>query len=146
MKKLLLVSSCLLGSPCRYNGTDAPFSLRDQVLQAFEIISVCPEVLGGLPTPRSCAERVGDKVLNQAGEDVTRAFVEGACLALEEAKKRGCTTALLMERSPSCGCGMIYDGSFSSHLIPGNGIFAQLLLDEGFRVYTPKTIGQYLSS
>ncbi|MDD3056811.1 MAG: DUF523 domain-containing protein [Sphaerochaeta sp.] len=146
MKKLLLVSSCLLGYPCRYNGTDAPFALRQEVLENHEVIAVCPEVLGGLSTPRPCAERVGDRVLNQAGEDVTPAFAEGARIALQYARKRGCTTALLMERSPSCGYGMIYDGSFSSHLIPGNGVFAQLLEDEGFTILTPKTIGGFLDT
>ena len=116
------------------------------MLQTFEVIAVCPEQLGGLPTPRPPSEKVGNKVITQAGSDVTKAFEEGARIALEKARRTGCTTALLMERSPSCGLGMIYDGSFSSHLIPGNGVFAQLLEDEGFTILTPKTIGGSLPS
>ena len=147
MRKIpLLVSSCLLGAPCRYNGSSVPFSLAGKVLQTFEVIAVCPEQLGGLPTPRPPSEKVGNKVITQAGSDVTKAFEEGARIALEKARRTGCTTALLMERSPSCGLGMIYDGSFSSQLIPGNGVFAQLLLDEGFTIFTPKTIGGFLDT
>lgn len=140
-----MVSSCLLGYPCRYNGTAVSFVAGEKVLQIFDVIPVCPEQMGGLPTPRLPSEKVGSKVITRAGDDVTKAFEEGARIALEKARQSGCTTALLMERSPSCGLGMIYDGSFSSQLIPGNGIFAQLLLDEGFKVLTPKTIGGYLS-
>lgn len=147
MRKIpLLVSACLLGSPCRYNERSVPFALAEKILQTFEVIAVCPEEMGGLPTPRPPSEKVGNKVITQAGIDVTKAFEEGARIALEKARQKGCTTALLMERSPSCGLGMIYDGSFSSQLIPGNGVLAQLLLDEGFTIFTPSTLEGYLHS
>lgn len=138
MKKKLLVSACLLGENCKYSGgnnglpADTLFRLRE----TYEVISVCPEVLGGLSTPRAPSEIRGEKVVNSEGADVTAAFRKGAELALQQGKEAQCTMALLKQRSPSCGSGLIYDGSFSGVVIPGNGVTAALLKQEGFTVYS----------
>ena len=136
MKEPLLISACLLGTDCKYNGGNN--ALPPEQLAALEakyrLVPVCPERDGGLPTPRLPSERRGDRVLNREGEDVTEAFRKGAALALETARKAGCTRALLKERSPSCGSGRIYDGSFSGTLIPGDGVTAELLKEKGIAV------------
>lgn len=133
MKEPLLVSACLLGVNCKYNGGNN--SLPSQPLAALEeryrLVPVCPERDGGLPTPRVPSERRGSGVFNREGEDVTAPFRRGAELALETAKARGCRVALLKERSPSCGAGAIYDGSFTGEVIPGDGITAELLRKNG---------------
>jgi uncharacterized protein YbbK (DUF523 family) len=97
---------------------------------------VCPEQLGGLPTPRPPAERLGGRVLSNDGTDVTNAFVRGAEQTLLLARTLGCQTAILKARSPSCGHGRIYDGAFSGTLIPGSGVTAELLTNNGIRVLT----------
>ena len=133
----ILVSACLLGECCRYDGKGKK---NDGICRLAEnpqlcLIPVCPEQLGGLPTPRPPAERVGDRVRNSRGEDVTAAFERGARRTLEIALQNGCTTAVLKERSPSCGSGEIYDGSFSGRLTAGDGITAQLLKENGITVF-----------
>lgn len=130
----ILVSMCLFGEPCRYDGKSCP--CEDVVLlkEKYELILVCPEVFGGLKTPRSPAERVGDKVISKDGKDVTKEYKLGAQKALELAKKNGCTIAVLKEKSPSCGCGVIYDGTFSGTLTEGNGVTAELLTKNGIKV------------
>ena len=137
MKEPLLVSACLLGENCKYSGGNN--ALPPELLAALEaryrLVPVCPERDGGLPTPRLPSERKGKRVLNRAGEDVTEAFRRGAQLALETARREGCRLALLKERSPSCGSGKIYDGSFSGTLIPGNGVAAALLKENGIAVF-----------
>ena len=130
----LNVSACLLGVPCRYDGRSKGVPRLAQRLNGCTLYPVCPEVLGGLPTPRTPAERAGDKVLTRDGRDVTQAYRRGALEALRIARENGCTAALLKERSPSCGCGLIYDGSFSGALVPGNGVAAELLERCGIRV------------
>lgn len=142
----ILVSACLLGTNCKYSGGN---NLTLKVLELFKehnIIPVCPEELGGLPTPREPSEIQGGAgkevlegkslVLNIKGEDVTGQFVKGASEALNLAGKHSCTAAILKAQSPSCGCGIIYDGSFSGKLKEGNGVAAQLLLDNGIIVMT----------
>lgn len=137
MSRKLLVSACLLGICCRYDGRgnpdDAVLSLinRDDIT----LIPVCPEQLGGLSTPRIPSERRGERVVNQSGEDVTSQFIRGAEEALRIAKLYGCQVAVLKERSPSCGCGRIYDGTFSGKLADGDGVTAELLRREGIKVY-----------
>ncbi len=137
MREPLLVSACLLGENCKYSGGNN--ALPPELLAALEaryrLVPVCPERDGGLPTPRLPSERKGKRVLNRAGEDVTEAFRRGAQLALETARREGCRLALLKERSPSCGSGKIYDGSFSGTLIPGNGVAAALLKENGIAVF-----------
>lgn len=136
MPEKILVSACLLGIGCRYDGKE---KANDRVLKLLNdpdvvLIPVCPEQLGGLPTPRIASERSGDRVVNQAGENVTAQYWKGAEAALKMAELYGCKKAILKERSPSCGCGAIYDGSFSRQTIPGNGVTAELLLNHGIVV------------
>ncbi len=132
----LLISACLLGETCRYDGGSN--ALPEAVLAAlrvrYELLPVCPERDGGLPTPRIPSERRGARVINRAGEDVTAFFERGAAAARETALTAGCTRALLKERSPSCGSGRIYDGSFTATLVPGDGLTAEALKTAGIAV------------
>ena len=109
------------------------------------MIPVCPEQLGGLPTPRTPSERVGEKVLARDGTDVTCAFARGAMEALRLARLTGARLALLKARSPSCGSGEIYDGSFTGRTVPGNGVAAQALVDAGIEVCDEGQIDRLLS-
>ena len=132
----LLISACLLGEACRYDGKSKPLT-EEQIRflwQRYELIPVCPEVAGGLPTPRIPSERRGDRVVNKAGDDVSAQYARGAAYALKLAWEHGCRRALFKERSPSCGSGEIYDGSFTGTLIPGDGVTAELLKAEGVEV------------
>ena len=133
----VLVSACLLGENCKYNGGNNLVAALQEELCAhdLEAVSFCAECAGGLPTPRVPAERVGDRVLNKVGEDVTEDFEKGAQLALEAALENGCTVAILKKNSPSCGSGAIYDGTFSGTLTEGDGVTAQLLKAHGIAVY-----------
>ena len=136
MKEALLISACLLGTNCKYNGGNnaLPEEKLAVLRERYRLVPVCPERDGGLPTPRLPSERLGERVLNRAGEDVTEAFRRGAAHAPETAEREGCRIALLKERSPSCGSGKIYDGSFTSTVIAGDGITAELLKQNGIRV------------
>lgn len=131
----MLISACLMGTACRYDGKRQPMEHLQQLMQRYHLIPVCPEQLGGLPTPRTPAERVGDQVLTAKGGDVTAAYTAGAEETLRLAKLYGCTKALLKERSPSCGHGSIYDGTFARTLKDGSGVTAQLLTEYGIAVY-----------
>ena len=133
----ILVSACLLGMPCRYDGTGKREPGLEKLReQGHTLIPVCPEVLGGLPIPRPPAERQPDgRVITQKGQDVTNQYRAGAQRALELAQVHGCTLAVLKERSPSCGRGQIYDGTFSHTLLSGSGVTAQLLEEHGIPVY-----------
>ena len=134
---MILLSACLAGVPCRMDGGSRPCPALLELAIRGEAILACPEVLGGLPTPRSPAERLPDgRVVNAAGEDVTAAFRLGAERALEICRKHGCERAVLKARSPSCGKGTIYDGSFTHTRVPGDGVFAALLREEGIEVLT----------
>ena len=132
----ILVSRCRLGDPCRYDGASKPVEgVRRLAEEGHTLIPVCPEVEGGLPTPRPPAEICEDRqVFNTIGMNVTAYYQAGACEALELARRYGCTVAILKEKSPSCGNGEIYDGSFTGMLIPGQGITARLLTHHGIRV------------
>ena len=136
-KEALLVSACLLGERCKYNGGSnalAPEVLTELETR-FRLVSVCPERDGGLPTPRRPSERRGGGVFTREGEDVSACFRRGAALALETALQNGCRRALLKERSPSCGSGTIYDGSFTGRPVPGDGVTAELLKKNGLAVF-----------
>ena len=134
---MLIVSMCLAGIPCRYDGRDNLVPKIKELLERNDAIAVCPEVLGGLPTPRVPSEIQPDgRVLNQQGDDVTGQFFRGAEQALTICRTHGCTGAILKARSPSCGKDCIYDGSFTGTLVRGNGIFAQMLVDAGIPVMT----------
>ena len=146
MKEPLLVSACLLGVNCKYNGGNN--SLPAETLAALEehyrLVPVCPERDGGLPTPRVPSERRGSGVFTREGEDVTALFRRGAEIALETATARVCRVALLKERSPSCGAGAIYDGSFTGTVIPGDGITAELLRKNGLTLTGETDVGKLL--
>ena len=131
----ILISGCLLGLKCRYDGKEKKLPEIEKLIEIYNLIPVCPEQLGGLPTPRIPAERVNNKVVNQAGVDVTKEYQLGAEEALKVAKLYNCKKAILKEKSPSCGCGKIYDGTFSKNLIVGNGVTADLLLKNGIEIF-----------
>ena len=145
----ILVSACLLGSPVRYDGSHK--QSRDEVLQRWRaegrVISICPEVAGGLPTPRPAAEVSAGgggakvfsglaKVVDSQGNDVSAEFIAGARHALERAQSGGIRVAVLKEGSPSCGSSYIHDGSFTGTRVPGNGVTTSLLESFGLRVFS----------
>ena len=131
----ILVSACLLGEACRYDGEAKPCAAVQSLAEKAELIPVCPEVLGGLPTPRPSCEIVGGRVLDCNGNDKTEAYQKGARDALRIAQENGCSVAVLKEKSPSCGCGQIHNGKFDGGLVSGNGITAELFLKNGIAVY-----------
>lgn len=130
----ILVSACLLGEKCRFDGKSKPNEQVLKLKEKYNCIPVCPEVDGGLPTPRNSSEIVGDKVIMCDGTDVTNAFQKGACAALLAARENNCKLAVLKARSPSCGKGAVYDGSFTKTLKSGDGITASLLISNGITV------------
>ena len=142
----ILVSACLLGIACKYSGGDNACPALSDALHrgGHEFIPVCPEVYGGLPTPRPPAERVDGRVLTENGTDVTAQYRRGAEIALQMAKLYGCEAAILKANSPSCGHGMIYDGTFSHTKIPGDGVTAELLEANGIQVYNEENFAQNL--
>lgn len=131
----ILISACLLGLPCRYDGASKPQPWAAALAQRHELVPVCPEQLGGLPTPREPSERRGGHVVMRTGADVTEQYRRGAEAALALCRLLGCEAAILKERSPSCGHGKIYDGTFSGTLTKRDGVTAELLLRSGIRVY-----------
>lgn len=135
-----LCSACLLGIKCRYDGKS---KLNKKVIKLSKkeiLIPVCPEQLGGLPTPREPAEQKGKKVITKSGKDVTKFFVDGAEQVLKLAKLFGIKGAILKQRSPSCGCGQIYDGTFSGAVIQGNGVTTKLLKKNGIKVISEEDL------
>ena len=130
----ILVSACLLGIGCRYDGKHKANPEVLKLREKYNLIPVCPEIFGGLPTPRIPSERIGDKVMMKDGTDVTENYQRGAREALELCRIYDIKTAILKERSPSCGKGEIYDGSFSGTLTKRDGVSAELLIKEGIRV------------
>ncbi len=131
----ILISACLLGCRCRYDGASKRHPLVQALAARHELVPVCPEQLGGLPTPRVPAERKGDRVVTAAGADVTEQYRRGAEEAWRLYEALGCDAAVLKERSPSCGCGAVYDGTFSGTLTAGDGVTAALLRQRGAAVY-----------
>ena len=134
----ILVSGCLLGIDCRYKGDNCLCSQVAELAKEHTLIAVCPEQLGGLPTPRDPSERQGDRVISVNGADVTKNYLAGAEAALRLALLNGVKIAILKSRSPSCGSGLIYDGTFTGTLVPGDGCFAAMLREEGVPLYTEK--------
>ena len=141
----VLVSACLLGARCRYAGDGKRLGGLDELMRRAQIIPVCPEIYGGLPTPRAPAERRGDRVINRDSADVTAEFERGAQEALELAELFGARFALLKERSPSCGSGEIYDGSFGGVRVNGDGVAAALLKAHGVEVYGESRLEELLT-
>jgi len=133
-EKPLLISSCILGEKCTYRGTDNKNNLLNLLRDKFNILEICPEVEGGLSTPRIPAERVGEKVVDREGKDVTKEFLKGALKSLEIAKEKGAEIALMKSLSPSCGKDFIYDGSFLGQKIAGDGLTVEKLEEEGILV------------
>ena len=130
----IMVSACLLGQKCKYNGGDNYCEKLVHFTEGHEVIPVCPELYGGLKIPRSPCEIVCGTVFNKDGENVDREFRKGAEICLRIAEENDIDLAILQSRSPSCGVGRIYDGSFTGKLIPGYGVFASLLKENGFNV------------
>lgn len=131
----ILVSACLLGEPCRYDGTTFPCEEVIALGKSHEFVPICPEVMGGLPTPRpSCEIQPDGRIVNTEGKDRTDVFEAGAHEALRVAREHGCKLAILKENSPSCGSHRIYDGTFSGHRVPGQGKTAVLLAQSGIEL------------
>lgn len=136
----LLISSCLVGNNTKYNGKNNYLPLIEKLKDKYNLIVICPEVMGGLSIPRDPSEIKGDKVISNKGNDVTKEYNLGAKIALDLAKKYNCKKALLMEKSPSCGVRKIYDGTFSKNLIDGMGITTKLLYESKIEVYSKDEI------
>lgn len=144
-----VISACLVGCQCRYDGDANLIDRYQEMVERGEAIFVCPEQLGGLPTPRPPAQIVGGtgedvldgnaRVLTETGEDVTEHFLKGAREALRMAQLVHANEAILKERSPSCGSAIIYDGSFTGKKVPGHGVTAALLERHGIKVYSEET-------
>lgn len=141
---MYIISACLLGENCKYNGENNRCRWVVDFAENHSHVPVCPEVAGGLSTPRPPSEIAGDKVLNDRGDDVTNAFVNGAkasykkALEVATAAGEGIEGAILKAKSPSCGCGKIYDGTFSKTLTDGDGYFTRLLKKDNINVITEK--------
>ena len=142
--KNVLISACLYGQKCRYDGKDNLISELDEIKKICNLIPVCPEVMGGLETPRNPSEIVGEKVVSNVGKDVTNEYRNGAKEALKTALENDCRIALMKAKSPSCGAGKIYDGTFSRKLIDGDGITAKLLKEHGIKVFDETQINEFL--
>ena len=130
----ILVSACLMGLCCRYDGGSGRLSCLDKLLRLHTLIPFCPEQAGGLPTPRVPAEIINGAVITKSGGDVSAEFARGAGEAVKLAKLCGCRYAILKEKSPSCGSGKIYDGTFTGKLISGDGVTAAALKKAGLTV------------
>lgn len=144
MKENLLISACLLGIPCRYDGKSVCKIDIDGLRDRYNLIPVCPEIYGGLPTPRTPSERVFDEVLMKDGTCVSENYKRGAEATLTIARVNNVKVALLKERSPSCGKGAVYDGTFSGTLTEGNGVAVDLLLANEIKVYGESEISKLL--
>jgi len=135
-KEQILVSACLFGKNCKYSGGNNKISdnLIKDISKKYDVKLICPEELGGLETPREPAEIRSGKVYTKSGKDVTKNFIKGAKIVLETAKKHDIKLAILKSNSPSCSSGHIYDGTFSSKLIKGKGMTADLLIKNEIKV------------
>lgn len=140
----ILISACLMGVNCRYDGVGMWIEHLDELMKKYHLIPVCPEIFGGMSTPREPAERIKDKVITRIGEDVTEYYKKGAQEVLKLAKLYQCEYAILKERSPSCGCGKIYDGTFTHTQIDGEGVLAELLISEGIKVLGESNVQELL--
>ena len=141
---MYIISGCLLGHDCKYNGGNNRNEDVIKFCEQHRHVVVCPERAGKLPTPRPPAERQGTRVVNIEGLDVTEAFINGArvslktCLQLADFAGEELEGAILKANSPSCGCGKIYDGTFSGTLVDGDGVFTEMLKKHGIQIITEK--------
>jgi uncharacterized protein YbbK (DUF523 family) len=140
-RPVILVSACLLGVACNHRGRSSPSSAVSDLGRSARLVPVCPEVAGGLATPRPAAELQPDgRLRTNSGEGVTEAYLRGAAHAVDLARATGATRAVLKARSPSCGCHQVYDGTFSSTLRLGLGITAAALLGAGVEVVSEEDL------
>ncbi len=135
-----LCSACLLGIKCRYDGREKRNEKVIALSKNEVLIPICPEQLGGLPTPREPAEQAGKKVFTKSGKEVTENFQNGAEEVLKLAKLYNTKEAILKQKSPSCGCGKIYDGTFSGTIIRGDGVTTELLKKNGIKVISEEDL------
>ena len=140
----ILVSACLVGEKTNYKGQGNYTPEIEQLKEKYDLVLFCPEVEGGLPTPREPSEIKGSQVVHKSGKNVTREFEKGANKALALCKYLGITKAVLKENSPSCGTHMIHNGFFMDRLIPGMGVTARVLKEHGIEVYSEKEIMKLL--
>ena len=145
-KPYLLISMCLLGEPCRYDGKSVPLdgTIIEKLKEKYTLVTVCPEQEGGLPTPRIPAERQGKNVVRRDGVDVTAEYRTGAEVALSLCRRFGISIAVKKAKSPSCGAGRIYDGTFSGTLTDGDGVTVSLLSGNGIKIFTENDINSLL--
>ena len=144
MREKVLISACLAGINCKFNGENnlLDSGILDEISKKYHLLFICPEVFGGLSTPREPAEIKGGLVVTKTAKDVSENFKFGAEICLKIAKLNGCKKAILKARSPSCGSGQIYDGSFSKKLVFGDGVAAKLLKENGILVFSEDEIGR----
>lgn len=135
-----IVSACLAGVKCRWNGEAKPCQKIIEMVREGKAIPICPEQLGGFSTPRLPAEQRGDRVFTNDGQDVTEQFERGAQAALAIAQLVNCEEAILRTKSPSCGCGKIYDGTFSGKLTDGDGVVTKLFKENAIKVITEEDL------
>ncbi|QOR36761.1 DUF523 domain-containing protein [Clostridium sp. 'deep sea'] len=144
---MVIVSACLVGIKCRYNGKCTNIEYLQNLITTGEALPLCPEVLGGLPIPRPCCEIVNHanekKVINTKNEDITSFFKEGATKTLQIAQIVNAKIAVLQSRSPSCGYLKIYDGSFSGNFVKGNGFTSQMLLENDIKIFTEQQLNEF---
>ena len=143
MKKIL-ISSCLLGISCRYDGRSVPNESAKKLKEKFDLVPFCPEIYGGLSTPRIPSERVGERVMSKTGTDVTDNYNKGAEEGLMLCRLMDVEIALLKEKSPACGSMQIYDGTFTGTLVDGEGVLAELLRKNGIKVYGESQIDKLI--
>ncbi|MDI9504234.1 MAG: DUF523 domain-containing protein [Bacillota bacterium] len=143
-KEPLLISACFLGTRCRYDGNSNELDVLFLLRAKYELYPICPEVQGGLTTPREPCEEKDDRIISRSGVDRTLEYEDGARKALAIVKKYGIKKALLKGKSPSCGSGEIYDGTFTRTLIKGDGVTVRLLIKEGLTIYSENEIVKLL--
>ncbi|MCR5502767.1 MAG: DUF523 domain-containing protein [Lachnospiraceae bacterium] len=139
---VIAVSACLLGENCKYDGGNNLSEKVRAYCEGHEVIPICPEVMGGLPTPRIPAEIVNGIVINKEGRIVDREFRSGAEAAFRKITEAGAEACILQSRSPSCGVKEVYDGSFTGKKIPGMGVFVRMVKDAGIRLIDVEDLGE----
>ncbi len=137
-----MVSACLAGEKCRYDATSRPCPGVQKLVRKDCALPLCPEMLGGLACPRLPCEQRNGRIISSSGADFSALFAKGAERALALALAYGAKKAILKSRSPSCGFGQIYDGTFQKRLCPGNGLWATMLLEAGFELYSEESLPQ----
>jgi len=137
---MIIVSACLAGVNCRYDGKNSANEKIIKLIKEGKAILVCPEQLAGMTTPREPIEIKNGKIINKKGEDFTEKLIFGCSEALKIAKLYCCEKAILKSRSPTCGCGKIYDGIFTGKLIAGDGLFAKMLKENDVEVISEEEI------